>query len=86
MMAKMTRPRSGMAITTSWDDGHPLDFRIANLLAKHGIPGTFYLPLKNVRPTVSPSEIRELSLSFEIGAHTVNHVRLSGLPVEEGKL
>ena len=28
-------------ITTSWDDGHPLDFRVAELLAKYGLPGTF---------------------------------------------
>lgn len=65
-----------MIITTSWDDGHPLDLRIADLLAKYSLPATFYVPIKNERPTLSPAQIRELSLSFEIGGHTVNHVRL----------
>ena len=26
-------------ITTSWDDGHPLDLRVAGLLAKYGLRG-----------------------------------------------
>ncbi|HEY1802699.1 MAG TPA: polysaccharide deacetylase family protein [Terriglobales bacterium] len=71
--------RKNLVITTSWDDGHPLDFRVADLLAKYGVRGTFYVPLRNSRPTISPSQIRELSVSFEIGAHTMNHVRLRRL-------
>ena len=31
-------------ITTSWDDGHPLDLRVAELLTKYGLHGTFYIP------------------------------------------
>lgn len=72
-------PDKGLTITTSWDDGHPLDLRLAELLARYGLPGTFYVPLSNSRPTLSPAEIRGLSQRFEIGAHTVNHVRLRGL-------
>ena len=68
-----------LTITTSWDDGHPLDMRVAEVLSKHRLRGTFYVPLHNLRPTMSPAQIRELSASFEIGAHTVNHVRLRGL-------
>lgn len=72
-----------LRITTSWDDGHPLDFRIAELLAKYELPGTFYVPFHNSRPTMSPAQIRELASAFEIGAHTVNHVRLTQLtPIE----
>jgi peptidoglycan-N-acetylglucosamine deacetylase len=63
--------------TTSWDDGHPLDLRIAEYLAKYGIRGTFYVPMRNSLPTLSPPQIRELSSHFEIGAHTVNHVILT---------
>ena len=66
-------------ITTSWDDGHPLDLRIAELLMKHGLRGTFYVPLENCRPTLSATQIRALSAEFEIGAHTVNHVILTSL-------
>lgn len=69
--------RKPSVLTTSWDDGHPLDLRIAELLVKYGLRGTFYVPLRNSRPTMSPAQIRELATSFEIGAHTVNHVRLT---------
>lgn len=78
-MGQTASSSKGLAITTSWDDGHPLDLRIAELLTKYGLCGTFYVPLRNTRPTVSPSQIRELASSFEIGAHTVSHVRLRGL-------
>lgn len=64
-------------ITTSWDDGHPLDRRVAELLAKYGLTGTFYIPLQNSRPVMSGAEIRRLSETFEIGAHTVDHVVLT---------
>lgn len=69
--------KSEAAITTSWDDGHPLDQRIAELLAKYGLTGTFYVPLQNSRPVMSGAEIRRLSETFEIGAHTVDHVVLT---------
>lgn len=78
-MGQTTSSSKGLAITTSWDDGHPLDLRIAELLTKYDLQGTFYVPLHNSRPTMSPAQIRELAGSFEIGAHTVNHVRLTSL-------
>ncbi len=65
-------------ITTSWDDGHPLDFRVADLLAKHGLRGTFYVPQTSEYGTMTPAQVRELSRTFEVGAHTVHHVDLTG--------
>lgn len=65
------------AITTSWDDGHELDGRLAELLWKYNLKATFYVPRKNAeRRVMSPSAIRDLSARFEIGGHTLNHVRL----------
>jgi len=75
----------GLTITTSWDDGHPMDLRVAELLTRYGLPGTFYVPLSNSRPTLSTAEIRGLSQEFEIGAHTVNHVRLTALADSEAQ-
>jgi peptidoglycan-N-acetylglucosamine deacetylase len=72
-------------ITTSWDDGHPLDLRLAELLDRYGLAATFYIPLSNSRPTLLPAEIRELSQRFEIGAHTVNHLRLKGLAESQAR-
>ena len=63
-------------LTTSWDDGHPLDFRIADLLSRYGLTGTFYIPQRCHTPTMSAKEVAELSRYFEIGAHTMNHVHL----------
>jgi len=74
-----------LQMTTSWDDGHPLDFRIAELLARHGLRGTFYVPLENTRPTLSSAQIRDLAGDFEIGAHTVHHRVLTGLPPEQAR-
>jgi peptidoglycan-N-acetylglucosamine deacetylase len=68
-----------LRITTSWDDGHPLDLRVAGLLAKYNLRGTFYVPLENSRPTMTPGQVRELSATFEIGAHTVHHQVLTRL-------
>lgn len=64
-------------ITTSWDDGHPLDFRLAELLHKYNLRGTFYIPKYNAEHQVmSAQQVAELSRNFEIGGHTINHIRL----------
>lgn len=81
-----------MYFTTSWDDGHPLDLRVAELLAKYGAEGTFYVPRANIegRAVMSPDELRSVAKQFEIGGHTLDHVRLHETPdarrqVVEGK-
>ena len=73
-------------ITTSWDDGHPLDLKLAELLSKYGIPGTFYIPIERVkRGYMSPDEIGEISRSFDVGGHTYHHVKLLWVPPEEAE-
>jgi hypothetical protein len=64
-------------ITTSWDDGNPADMRIAELLTRYGLRGTFYIPRAIETGVMSVEQMRELSKSFEIGAHTLNHVFLA---------
>lgn len=69
-------------LTTSWDDGHPLDLRLAELLARHGIRATFYVPAANseTRPVLTAADLRRLDADgFEIGSHTHDHVRLDRL-------
>lgn len=61
-------------VTTSWDDGHPCDMKLSELLSEFGLKGTFYVALKNrERAVMTRSELRELSAQFEIGAHTLTH-------------
>ncbi len=73
--------------TTSWDDGHPLDLRLAELLSKHGFGATFYVPVRNPGghctpgglTVMSPAELRALGQAFEIGSHTLEHAFLPEL-------
>lgn len=76
----MSRPSY---ITTSWDDGHVLDFRVAELLTKHGLTGTFYIPQHAQYGTMSPNQVRQLSENFDVGAHTIDHLPLTELPDAE---
>jgi len=70
---------TGFYITTSWDDGHPLDLRLAELLARYGLPGTFYVPRRAEQAVMADTQLRELAKAFEIGAHTLSHVVLPGV-------
>lgn len=59
----------------SIDDGHPYDLKTAELLAKHGMSGTFFIPIRNCEgdAVISDTEIRGLAAHFEIGSHTYDH-------------
>lgn len=72
-------------ITTSWDDGHAMDMRVAELLSKYGLPGTFYIPRRCEKPVIGPAAIRDLGAAFEIGAHTLNHAILEHSSPETAK-
>jgi peptidoglycan/xylan/chitin deacetylase (PgdA/CDA1 family) len=80
----MTTPSPGLGevvFTSSWDDGHPLDLRLAELLNRRGFTGTFYIPLRNQEglPVLDPSGIRELATLAELGSHTHDHRYLTTL-------
>ena len=68
---------SKLVVTTSWDDGHVDDVRLATLLKKYGLQGTFYIAPRDhhIAPQnrLTPEQTRELSQDFEIGAHTMTH-------------
>jgi peptidoglycan/xylan/chitin deacetylase (PgdA/CDA1 family) len=64
-------------ITTSWDDGYPADNKIADLLKKYNMSGTFYIPKENEEYEVmNENSICDLAKQFEIGGHTLSHVRI----------
>jgi peptidoglycan-N-acetylglucosamine deacetylase len=68
-------------VTTSWDDGHKLDLKLAHLLQKYNIPATFYISPANrefsKKDLLSEQEIQSLSKNFEIGGHTLHHPNLA---------
>jgi peptidoglycan/xylan/chitin deacetylase (PgdA/CDA1 family) len=76
-------------VTTSWDDGHILDLKLAELLQAHGLQGTFYIAPANrefpAEKRLTSAQIRDLSSRFEIGAHTLTHPVLTDIPEDEAE-
>jgi Polysaccharide deacetylase len=70
-----------MQFTTSWDDGHPRDMKLAALLERHGFKGTFYVPNRNIEglAVLGDADLRELQRLAEVGSHTLDHRYLKGL-------
>jgi peptidoglycan-N-acetylglucosamine deacetylase len=67
-------------ITTSWDDGHPLDERLAEQLTARGLAATFYVPTRCDRPVCDAATLRRIAaLGCEIGGHTTSHRVLTRL-------
>lgn len=65
-------------VTISVDDGHPTDLRTAELLHKYGLTATFYVPGSNFeRVLMTRSQIRDIDRQFEVGSHTLSHIRLT---------
>lgn len=74
------KPSLPSLFTSSWDDGHPLDMRLADLLARHGFGSTFFVPLSNREglPVMTGEQLRALQAGgFEIGSHTLDHCYLT---------
>lgn len=72
-------------ITTSWDDGHRLDLRLADLLDRYGLRGTFYIARDYLDERMTDDEIRALAGRHEIGAHTLTHPVLTGIPPQQAQ-
>jgi peptidoglycan-N-acetylglucosamine deacetylase len=72
-------------VTTSWDDGHHIDLRLADRLAAHALKGTFYVALNHPgAKQIADNEIRDLQrMGMEIGSHTLTHSLLTGRPAAE---
>jgi Polysaccharide deacetylase len=78
----------------SWDDGHPNDMRLADLLDKYGFKATFYVPgrfppggycQKDGFDILTAPQLREVGGRFELGSHTMDHVFLEDVDVEEAR-
>jgi peptidoglycan/xylan/chitin deacetylase (PgdA/CDA1 family) len=75
-------------VTTSWDDDDRSGLRMADVLNRHGLRGTFYVPTGRLGhdPFFTAADLRTLSAAgFEIGAHTVSHAILTEVGPEELK-
>lgn len=76
-----------VVFSCSIDDGNPLDVRVADLLSKHNLRATFYIPVKNREgwSVLCKQGVRALAEEFEIGSHTLEHWYLNALPVQEAR-
>jgi peptidoglycan/xylan/chitin deacetylase (PgdA/CDA1 family) len=73
-------------VTTSWDDEDRSGLKVADVLNRHGLCGTFYVPTGRLGrdPFFTAADLRTLSVAgFEIGAHTVSHAILTEVAPEE---
>lgn len=65
-------------VTTSWDDGNPLDIKLCSILKNHNIKGTIYTPIQNKdNKLLSEEEIKKISEDFEIGGHYTYDISLT---------
>ncbi|MBU0766661.1 polysaccharide deacetylase family protein [Patescibacteria group bacterium] len=76
-----------MIFTTSWDDGRKDDMRLAELLDKYSVKGTFYVspPSTHEKHALTNEEIKSISDRHEIGAHTMTHPKLTRLEPQEAQ-
>jgi peptidoglycan/xylan/chitin deacetylase (PgdA/CDA1 family) len=72
-------------VTTSWDDGHVLDLRVAELLDRYRLTGTFYIARDFLDERMSDSQLRELAHRHELGAHTLTHPVLTDIPLPQAR-
>ena len=76
---------SKLIITTSWDDGQKTDPKLAELLTRYGIKGTFYIT-KSYRNHLEKQSVAEIDREHEIGAHTLSHLDLSSVSPSEAEV
>lgn len=75
-----------MRITSSWDDRNVLDLKLADLLNKYGVKGTFYVQRKRNSRSLSDEEVKRISdAGFEIGAHSLTHRDLTTISLAEAR-
>jgi len=78
-----------IVLTTSWDDGHRDDIRLARMLKAHELKGTFYICPRNhefaQEDLLTSQEIKNISRDFEIGAHTLTHPRLTEISEKQAE-
>jgi peptidoglycan-N-acetylglucosamine deacetylase len=78
-----------IVVTTSWDDGHRRDVRLARMLREYGLKATFYISPQDQefagRDLLTPEEIKDIASDFEIGAHTLTHRSLPRISPDEAE-
>ena len=77
-------PKDSAIVTTSWDDGTITDLKLAELLEKYGLKGTFYIP-NFMENRLQETDIVAIGEKFEIGAHSVDQPDLTRVSISEAR-
>lgn len=72
-----------LTVTTSWDDGDVFDLKLAGLLDRYDVKGTFYITKEYRKERLFDEDIKAISQRHEIGAHTLTHSDLRKISREE---
>jgi peptidoglycan/xylan/chitin deacetylase (PgdA/CDA1 family) len=73
--------RNRVLFTSSWDDGHPLDVRIADMLEEFGFVGTFYASTgPGGRRLIVDDDLARIGRNHEFGVHGQTHTIFTELP------
>jgi len=71
-------------VTTSWDDGCRLDFKMMKLLEKYDLKGTFYIS-PYIEEGLKDIDIKKINISQEVGAHTLTHPDLTSISLKKAR-
>jgi len=71
-----------MIVTTSWDDGSLADLKMLHLLNKYNLKATFYISQNS---PLHENQIKKIAETQEIGAHTLNHVNLKQISLNQAQ-
>ena len=81
-----------IALTTDWDDGTEYDRRLVAILNRHGLKGSFNLcsgkfgmdyQQSGWKNFIREDEIATLYQGHEVGSHSVHHMRVWSLPLDQ---
>jgi len=84
-MKNNSKPNNKVIVTTSWDDGSELDQKLAGLLDRYHMRGTFYIPRSYLSNSLNAHQLKALDSRFEIGAHTLNHLVLTDISLKDAR-
>ncbi|TRZ81139.1 polysaccharide deacetylase family protein [bacterium] len=75
----------GVVTLITFDDGVKEDLHSIELLERYGLKGTFFITTNGINNHLSAEDIRHIAEVHEIGSHTINHPRLTEIPLNSAR-
>ena len=99
-LLKSKSPPPPRTVAITFDDCYRDNLSAARVLAEFGLPACFFVPTGFVgtdtvfewdkglarMPNLTWDDVREIAnMGFEVGSHSVNHVNMAAIPVEQAR-